>query len=73
MTIILSMAFMAAFGETPGSGFRELLSGCVNGTKLASERRRCVYNLGRDGVCLHDVLERQESLVCFLCIGFLHC
>merc|ERR1719195_593549 len=54
-------------------GIRELLSGYVNGSKLGSERRWCVCNIGRDGVCLHDVLEGQESLACLLCIGFFHC
>merc|ERR1719468_948057 len=54
-------------------GIRELGSSCLNRAKLGRESCRCVLELGRDGVCLHDVLEFQERLVCFLCVGFLHC
>merc|ERR1719360_301007 len=45
-------------------GIRELGSSCLNRAKLGRECCRCVLDLGRDGVCLHDVLEFQERLPC---------
>ena len=62
----------SALDERVG-GRRELGSGCVDGTELAAERRRCLLHLGRDGVGLHYVLELHQRRIGPLRVGRIHC